>query len=569
VGRDGPVVGQGLRHSASRPLDLSVFPASECAQEERPIPAGSPRNVLRVWSAVAPGPVERPSARASRSREIAGYLNRLEGRLADLDRSMMLAWWKQYAGISSAGTGRWDAARARLVGRDELLHFLRDAQTHPHPAELSRRLELFRRIAEDALVEQHPSVASLRARLIKRVFAFRPRWEGRPSTGDRVREVLRYSDDRQARKKAYLALQKLEWEVQPGLVQLIKARNARARELGYRSFMDFRLQAEHLSIPRLENFIHRVLAAARTVSRRFRDQFEARSRESGFFPWDVSRAGEGQNPFPVAAFGGGTMVRDCLWTIRSWGFRGPARPFRIVRRSIPIGGMTLAIELPTDVRVAVNPKGGWLHYDILLHEFGHAVQDWYTRGATHVLRGPENIPGFSGFHEGVGAFFERIPSLETWLRTRPRATEELIQTFRENRRDEELRQAAWNANWTWKEIQLYNRPSADLGYRFHRADRAALNLDESPVGPYADSFWIEAAFYSKNYLIASLVAAHLRQAVREQVRGPFWPNRGVIPWLARTWFRHGALYDWVPRMGQVTGRPFGVASFLDRQQREE
>ncbi|MFZ0831052.1 MAG: hypothetical protein WCB18_00565 [Thermoplasmata archaeon] len=513
--------------------------------------------------------MESPPPPTANSREVASYLRRLEDRLADLDHSLFLAWWNQYAGLSLAGTHRWDTLRSKLVGREKLLRFLRAAQTRPHPELLTRRLELFRRIAEDALVEQHPSVVRLRAPLIKRVFAFQPRWEGGPTTKARVNEVLKFEDDRRVRRRAWVALQRIARDVERPLRQLVEARNARARELGYRSFMDFRLRSEGLTLSQLEGFIDRMVPAAGVSSRRFREQFQRRSGESGFFPWDAWRASEGRNPLPTSAFSGRTMVQDCLRTIRAWGFRGPRRPFRIVQRSIPVGGMTLAVQLPNDTRVAVNPRGGWLHYDILLHEFGHAVQDRYTRGATHVLRGPENIPGFAGFHEGTAALFERIGMVPVWLRRRPGVSEDLIRTFRENRKDEELRIGAHTASWVWKEIQLYKHPEENLGPRFHRADRAMFGYDEYPEAPYADPFWIESAFYGKSYVFASLIGAQLRQAIREQVPGPFWPNREVIPWLDRHWFRHGMRYDWVPRVREVTGRPFGVSDFLDRARREE
>jgi hypothetical protein len=513
--------------------------------------------------------VETPPASTASSREVEGYLNRLENRLAALDHSLFLAWWYQYAGVSSAGTGRWDKLRSRLLGQEDLLAFLREAQERPHPALVARRLELFRRIAEDALVEQHPSVTRLRLPLVKRVFAFRPQWEGHPSTEARVREVLRYDTDRRARRRAYMALEKLNRDVERPLRKLIETRNARARDLGYRSFMDFRLRAEGLTLSQLEEFVERIGPAARAASRQFREQFQKRSGESGFFPWDLSRASEGRNPFPLSSFAGRTMVNDCLRTIRAWGFRGPRRPFQIVQRSIPIGGISLAVLLPTDTRVAVNPKGGWIHYAILLHELGHATQSSSTRGATHLLRGPENIPGFQPFHEAVGGLFERIPSTQAWLRTRPGASAKLIQQFRDNLKDEELRQGAFNATWVWKEMELYRHPSANLASRFYRIDRATLGLDEYPEPSYADPFWIEAAFYSKNYLVASVLGAQLRQAIREQIPGPFWPNRAIIPWLARNWFRFGARFDWVPRVREVTGREFGVNDFLDRSRREE
>jgi hypothetical protein len=500
---------------------------------------------------------------------VGGYLNRLEARLAEIDHSLFLAWWNQYAGTSSAGTERWDKLRSRLMGRDDLLKFLRSARDRPLPPLLARRIELIQRISEDSLVEQHPSVIRLRAPMIRREFAFAPTWEGRRTSGARLRKIVRTHDNRQVRHRAYVALQELSREMEHRLPRLIEARNARAREIGYRSFMEFRLRAEGLTLSQLEDFIGRISRAGRPLQRRFVETFQERSGESGFFPWDSWWASQGRIPIPDSMFPGRTMARDVLRTIRAWGFRGAKRPFQIVQRSIPVGGMTLAVQIPSDVRVAVNPHGGWLHYSILAHELGHAVQDHYTRAPSHVLRGPENIPGFAGYAEGIATLFEWIPAQSAWLRTHPGVTAKLIRQFHENMAGERLRVGASTANWVWKEIQMYKQPTADLSARFHRADIANSGFSEFPMEPVADPFWIETAFYSKSYLLAAILAAQLRSTLREQVAGPFWPNHRAIPWLARNLFRHGARYDWVPRIAEVTGRPFGVADFLDPAHRDD
>ena len=507
--------------------------------------------------------MESPPPPGAAEAELRRYLNRIEQRLAEIDHSLFLAWWNQYAGTSIAGTRRWDEVRARLVGRDDLLDFVQRALEDPHSALLTRRLELWQRIVEDALVEQHPTVIRLRAPLIHRLFAFRPRWQGRKTTVADLRERLRTSDDPEVRHRAYDALQEIWREVETNERRLFAARNARARALGYASFMDFRLRAEGLTLPQLEAYIGRILRASGPAHREFRDSFEERTGSSHYFPWDAPKATLGRNPIPESSFAGGEMVAATLQAIRGWGFRGPPRPFRIVQRSIPVGGMTLAVQIPRDVRVAVNPRGGWLHYRILAHEFGHAVHGHYTRAPSHVLRGPETIPGYAGFAEGIGRLFEQISTETRWLLTRPGVTRRLVNQMRASFPDEELRQGSITAHWVWKEIQLYTQPDADVSARFRRADRALFGYDDFPPGPVMDPFWIEAAFYSKSYLLASLLAAQLVRSLLQDVGRPLWPNRNVIPWLREQWFRHGARFDWVPRVKVVTGRPFGVSDFLD------
>jgi hypothetical protein len=505
--------------------------------------------------------MERPPPVSSSSQDVSAFLNRLETQIERLDDSFFLAWWNLYAGKSPAGTERWDHERARLLGRDELLEFLRGSLDRPHPPLLGRRLELTRRVVEDALVEQHVSVVQIRSRLTRKVMAFRPRWEGRRRSRAEVAEVLRNDADRTRRRSAYFALHQIDRDVEPGLRELVMQRNSRARALGYRSFVEFRLGSEGIPLRQLESFIDTTLRAAERPVREIGDDFRGK-KGNGFYPWDAWYAREQAQSLPGRLFPGRTMVRDTLAGIRAWGFRGKPRPFRIVQRSIPTGGMTLAVKIPNDVRVVVNPKGGWLHYLILFHEFGHAVESTYTRGSTHLLRGPENVPGFGGFREGMGALFEKIASDVNWLRTRPGLTEQQVAANRRVRRSHSMWGAATTAYWVRNEIELYRHPSDELATAFHRRERSTCGYDEYPVSSFADPFWVESAFYGKSYLLAGLVAEQLLAALREQVGGPMWPNRSVIPWLSENWFRHGARFDWVPRMREVTGRPFGVKDFL-------
>ncbi len=507
--------------------------------------------------------MEVPPSSRTASPEVVRFLNRLERELARLDRRLFLAWWNQYTGRSSEGTERWDLARTRLVGRENLRRFVRASLDRPHPPLVARRLELLHRIVEDALVEQHPPIVRLRNRLMRRVIGFRPTWNGRSLTQAEAREILQKDGNRDHRRLAFRALGQLDREMETGLRRLVKARNARARDLGYPSFMQFRLGAEGITLGRLEEFVERILRAARTCFRDFRVEFQERCRVPDYYPWDVTFAYRQRNPLPESLFPGRSMARDVLSGIRGWGFRGGARPFRVVQRSIPIGGMTIGVVPPTDIRVIVNPKGGWDNYMVLFHEFGHAVQDFYTRGPTHLLRGPENIPGFAGFHEGMGGLFEKIATDEAWLRSRPGISPKQVKEFRWVFRHDSMYTAALTAEWVQKEIRLYRNPTGKLSSEFQRLDRKCFGFDDYPVPSFANLFWIEASFYAKSYLLAGLLREQLLRTVLDATRGRLWPNHAVIPWLAQNWFRHGDRFDWVPRVREVTGRPFGLREFLE------
>ncbi|MGA7923929.1 MAG: hypothetical protein WCA77_08145 [Thermoplasmata archaeon] len=506
--------------------------------------------------------VEGPPAPGATTTEVRRFLDRTEGALARIDRSLFRAWWNEYVGHPSGARERWDLARSRFLGRPDLFSFVRSASSRPHSPQVERRLELLRRIVEDAVVEQHPQVVELRNRLERRVMAFRPVIDGRGVTQAEARAIVRKDNHRSRRRSAYRAMERLSMELEDDLLELVEARNVRARALGYRSFIEFRLAADGLTLAALDEVADRVRRAGRDALRADREEFLTTSGESGFFPWDSGYASQKRQPFSDRRFPGRTMVRDVLKGIRAWGFRPRGRPFEIVRRSIPIGGMTLAIQIPSDVRVVVNPTGGWIHYLVLFHEFGHAVQASSTRAPTHLLRGPENIPGFAGFHEAMGALFENISMNVPWLRQQSGISSEQGREALEFFERTRARNDAWTAIWVRKEMDLYRRPRSNLASAFHRIDREARGYDDYPPSSFADPFWVDAAFYGKNYLIAAVLSAQLLWAMREDTRGEVWPNPKAVPWLTRHFFRHGAQFDWVPRVKEVTHRPFGSSDYL-------
>jgi hypothetical protein len=504
--------------------------------------------------------MERPPSPSASDRERSRFLARLEAELARADRDYFLAWWDLYVRPGARGTAASEMARTRLLARPELREFITHSLERPLDPLLERRLQLLQRIVEDALIEQAPPVVQLRGAMMRTIVRFRPKYRGRRRSRA---EVSRLSEDPDpaVRRDAHWALDELHRQVEPGLRRLVRVRNELARGLGYRSFPDFRLRTEGLTEARFQTIVSEVVDRTRPYARRLADQVLEGMGKDLLEPWDLWYSQSLTMSLPPRAFPGGQMTASAFRAIRGWGFRGPSNAFRIVRRSIPTGGMTLSPQLPRDVRVVVNPSGGWTRYMILIHEFGHAVQDWYTRGPTHLLRGPENIPGFAGFHEGMGGLFESLASESAWLATRPGVSREQRETLAARRSVVEGSGALHNALWVQREIEIYRSPEGNLVERFRRIDSASPRFHAAARRSFGEPFWVELGFYGKSYLLATLVAAQLRREMSEELRGPIWPNPRVIPWLARTWFRHGVRYDWVPRIAEVTGRQFGVADY--------
>ena len=503
-----------------------------------------------------------PSVRDRRDAE--RFVLELDRRLERLDRAILVADWNLFTGRSKAGSAPWQLRRARLLSDERILSWVRSALARPWPFLLRRRLELLERVLLDTQVEQHPEVVRLRGELQEKVVAFRPLWKGKRVNRAVLYEVLQEGNDESERRAAYYALQPLYRPLEEPLRELVRMRNERARAAGFPSFAEMRLRFEGVSVSRLEELVQAVVEPARAHFRALRDHLFDSTGQSSWHPWDVSYARAQRVPLPARLFPQEEMFPRIFRAIGQWGFRTDRMHFRVVFHDVPMGGMTLAPDPPRDIRIVVHPQGGFLPYLILFHEVGHAVHSASIRAPRHLLRWHENVPGFGGFHEGTGGLFEDIVSSAEWLATQPGVGVERAERFARSARDSHLLDAAWHSCFLRIEQKLYQHPERDPMPEAVRFERRVYGYDEFPPLSFAESFLIDSPIYSSNYLLAILFGEQLSRTMREVCGEPYWPNRKVGPWLTRNWFAPGSLYDWVPRVKEITGRPFGAEAFRAR-----
>jgi hypothetical protein len=497
----------------------------------------------------------------SSPRDAVRFIRELDRRLERLDRAILVADWDLQVGRSKEGSARWQLKRARFLSDERLLDWVRSAQRKSWPFPVRRRLELLERVLLDTQVEQHPEVVRLRSDLQRKIITYRPLWKGKRVGRSVLYRVMQESPRESERKRAFYAYESLHRPIEGPLQQLIELRNQRARALGYRSMAEMRLGFDGLTPRRLREFADRAAELARGRLRTLRETFRAETGQSSWGPWDFLYARHRRAPLPARWFPRSEMMPRILAAVSKWGFRTERMRFRVVFHDTPFGGLTLAPDPPRDVRILIHPQGGWTSYMIMFHEVGHAVHSSLIRAPRHLLRWSENVPGFGPFHEGIGGLFEEIPNGIEWLSTQPRVDAARAEEFAREQRDGNLIWAAWHACWFRAEELLYERPERDPMPEVERLERRVFGFDPYRPHSFVDTFFVDSPLYAPNYLLAILFGCQVSRALRSLFGEPLWPNRKVGPWLARNWFAPGSLYDWVPRMKEITGRPFGTEAF--------
>lgn len=374
-------------------------------------------------------------------------------------------------------------------------------------------------------------------------------------------DEMRTNPDRSLREEAYRAEDELWDALEPQIRALIRVRNARAQALGFRDYPELRLKFEGVGVRELRRLCEEAVIPLVGKIRRLREEFLTATREGEWFPWDLRFALERHAGLPRGPFPGGKMVPAVRGALRRWGFPMDRLPIAVTLHDIPFGGLTFAIRIPTDVRILIPPKGGWDWYSVGFHEFGHAVHFSRIRQPDHLLRSPD--VGFSGFVEGIADLFEEVSVHPRWLKSRPGLTLESIRHFRLGRALSDLSQAATTTNWVNTELDLYRNPAADLRLESARRLQSLFGFGQYDPRSFLQTTLVTHPVYNQSYLLSLLFRKQLVEAIHRQVGDPLWPNARVGPWLTENWFAPGAQFDWIPRVRDVTGRPFGTKAFLD------
>ena len=497
---------------------------------------------------------------SARPRDTERFLREFESRLEKLDRAILLGDWNQSIGRSSEGATPWQLRRSRLLSDERILSWVRSARRRALSFPLHRRLELLERVLLDVQVEQQPEVARLRSRAQARIHEYRPTWKGRRVNRAVVMRILYESPRESDRRKAYYAFEPLYRPLEEGLRKLVELRNEKARTLGFRTMAEMHLGFAHLTSRRLQELSEATARPARTHLRALREEFRDATGQSGWHPWDLMYAQHRRAPLPDRLFPRREMVPRIFAALDQWGFRTDRMRFRVAFHDNPFGGMALAPDAPRDIRILALPMGGRLAYGIMFHEFGHAVHSSLLRVPSHLLRS-ERIPGFGAFHEGVGGLFEEIPTWESWLSRQPGVGAARAKEVARVSRETLPVLAAWHSTFGRTEQALYEHPGRDPTPGVHRFERDVFGYDDFEPLSFVDAFYVESPVYVQSYLLSILFDEQIFRTLRDLYGEPLWPNRHVGPWLTRNWFAPGLLYDWLPRVKEVTGRPFGAEAF--------
>jgi len=348
--------------------------------------------------------------------------------------------------------------------------------------------------------------------------------------------------------------------------QLMKQRNEQAKSMGFANYAELMLNIKETNADWLEEF-------ARVLEQRTREPFQILKDE---YLESIGKTEFTNNDARALAMqyylnqitpdlSGDTMRTAMKKIVDAIGVDYDILPFRVVENQMPpgVGGQGIAVQVPNDFRIALQPGLG---LDTWMHELGHGLHAMHTNIVSPILKGYEWSfgSGNGGFSEGMAetsARFTRIPTIAKQF---------------SDQTDEEIAEKTENINkyrpaylryWLMifmYEVELYKDLDQDPIELKRELMQKYRLLDVTPdeTGPVADMIYVSYPLYLQNYVIGEIVSWQVHNTLQEKFGDSYINNPETGQYLIDNFYTDGALINWQQRLANTTGRELDLDGYL-------
>lgn len=501
-----------------------------------------------------------------------------------LHRDAALAWWDHSVTGEQAAADRAAKATARLLkvyANPASYAFTGSFDSEILPGErLRRQHNILRRAfaSEQMPPEVVDQIVKLETEIDHTFNTYRAEVNGKRLTENDVREIMRHSKDAGERRQAWEASKRIGGDVADQVLAMVRLRNEAARKLGYANHYSKSMALSELDEERVFTLFGDLARLTEPLWDSWKGRFDAeRARHFGISemelrPWHFTDVFF-QEPPPGELDLDPIFQNSNLKEMTAAFFASIGLPVEPIlarsdlyeRAGKNQHAFCTHIDNEGDVRVLCNirPTEHWM--GTMLHEFGHAVYDYYTDfDLPFLLRGPAHTLSTEAIAELMGRFCHDPVWLGLYAGVGKAEAERIGPLAQEADRIRFLIFTRWILVICNFEREMYRNPDQDLNTlwwdlveRYQRIRRP----DGRNRPDWASKVHLALApVYYQNYLLGEMVAAQLLRHLRDEVfqsrpAEALFTSQDTGQWLKERVFLQGATRPWEEGLRFATGSP--------------
>lgn len=518
------------------------------------------------------------SGETQKQLDLVSYLDDLGKRYEKISVEMGIANWNLYSREGEADQDTPKKKYAQLLLDPAHLELVEDGlakidrTTDPR---LFRRLQVWKDVLTAAKVDMDEEIFKLENLLESEITNYMHDVAGELVPHRQLRRVLNAAigdpSEREIKYNDYMT--QMQMSLEPRVLELMKRRNAKSKEVGFDDYGQLCLYMMGLLPEGTDWFYETLTLIDRKTLGPYKALLEQAQKRSGTEEIrldDLRRFIFGlREPFLVMQFAleAEPMARakEILMNI---GFDLDEMPIRIEEENIPYGGLGLAIKVPTDHRIVVQK--GRESVGLFLHEIGHGIQAVHITWPEPIFHNYEWCLGAysPAFDEGLAEIIAGFARADEWQKKFNRKSEEMLAVEKGNQdvtapyfiRSE-------IADFLF-EIDLYKNLEKDPG-----DVRRALQKKWLLIEPESDSRqnWATSVFpvaypiYGQNYFLASIVNWQVHDYLKGKFGEDYVFNTDVGAWIKQNLCAMGHGIHWMHLIEKATGRPLDIEGWLASQ----
>lgn len=491
--------------------------------------------------------------------ELASFLSELEKRLEEIDVEYGETLWRKYLREPHGDLDEIERRRSEIILNDDYLRVVEEWAPRVRDKFLAKRVHLMKRLLLREHIEALPEIFALRNRINEEHIKFRPTVLGNEVDRTEIREILRRDPDRSRRKAAWESSAELSRRVEGDVKELMKRRNRNARELGYKTYIDFSLTLDMMNKEELLKLYEDLDRLSESYFRSVVEEIKEKLRIERLEPWDISFAIDQFVKPPDEHFPKDKIIPKIKELVKSWGINTEELPILIKQADIPFGGLCFAVRIPTDVRIVSNPRDGHRFYATLFHEYGHALHACFVKQRHYPLKLDVGC-----FNEGMAMILQYFTTDPDWLRMNTSLSEKEIARFVRATKASLLLRLRKLMAMSVFEFLAFENPEQDLNRLWSRTQAKYLFVSENETPQWAaQSIITTHPAYFQNYILAEMIAAQTIQHLKERY-GQLLNNDKVAEFLIQNYYAPGASVDWSEKVERATGRKLSVEALVQQ-----
>ena len=355
-------------------------------------------------------------------------------------------------------------------------------------------------------------------------------------------------------------------ELDDMVLDLMKRRNKKAKELGYENYAIMTFEINGLGWDWMNEVVD--LIDKKTIEP-YKKIIESVKKDNKTNEIGYRNIGDFNNKMrmlrrftKIESENNSSIMKQTMANI---GFDYDKMPIRFIVTNIPYGGNGLAIQIPNDFRVVM--KEG-MPIEVWMHELGHGLQAIYNKTESSILKGYEWCLGnaCAAFYEGMAETSAGFVRNDEWIRKYASNTEEELKE-RENILKScspvYLRVSMMGFLF---EMEFYKDLNQDPTQLRESLFKKYLMLDKplnAPLHLSQNIYYVAYPLYLQNYYLANIISWQVHDAIEKEFGKDFVFNKNVGNYLIENYYGEGELIDWREKMKRATGKEFDIEGYLE------